>query len=107
MKLGIQFGLKAKIGKEMFETQKEKQVANAESWMCYKGMVDYSGLQEHQEEKLWSGQVMRGIKMKQEFCSLCGQWLWCVPSWIQLTEKLHDTTRILLPRVQNKQTKGL
>lgn len=73
MKLGIQFGLKAKIGKETRKTQKEKQVAKAESWMCYKETVDYSRLQEHQEEKLWSGQAMRGIKMKLQFCSLCGQ----------------------------------
>lgn len=36
MKLGIQFGLKAKTGKEMCKIQKEKEVANAESWMCYK-----------------------------------------------------------------------
>jgi len=31
MELGIQFSLKAKIGKEMCKTQKEKQVAHVES----------------------------------------------------------------------------
>lgn len=36
MKLGIQFGLKEKIGKEMCKAEKVKQIANAESRMCYK-----------------------------------------------------------------------